>query len=249
MPELPLGRDPRSCPCLRNRHMIITVSGSHGTGKSTYAARIAQALRLRHVSAGVLFRRIAREKSLSLEVLGSRALENSSIDEVVDERTVKEAEEGNVVVDGQLAGWVLKDRADLRIFLTAPEPVRLERIGPAREVSSPLRIPCRGQVDLSSNPRHKPRVHRGHRAGPHRCSTNGEESEETWAESDETLNEKFPSTALLGRDHRDAHHRSRTRLRQTQRSRGRTQMHHRRRDRQELRPHHWTEEGLRSPAS
>ncbi len=108
--------------------MIITVSGSHGTGKSTYAARIAQALRLRHVSAGVLFRRIAREKSLSLEVLGSRALENSSIDEVVDERTVKEAEEGNVVVDGQLAGWVLKDRADLRIFLTAPEPVRLERI-------------------------------------------------------------------------------------------------------------------------
>jgi len=128
MPELPLGRDPRSCPCLRNRHMIITVSGSHGTGKSTYAARIAQALRLRHVSAGVLFRRIAREKSLSLEDLGSRALENSSIDEVVDERTVKEAEEGNVVVDGQLAGWVLKDRADLRIFLTAPEPIRLERI-------------------------------------------------------------------------------------------------------------------------
>ena len=128
MPELPLGRDPGTGPCLRNRHMIITVSGPHGTGKSTYAARIAHALRLRHVSAGVLFRKIAREKSLSLEDLGSRALENSSIDKVVDERTVKEAEDGNVVVDGQLAGWVLKDKADLRIFLTAPEPVRLERI-------------------------------------------------------------------------------------------------------------------------
>ena len=128
MPQLPLGRDPGTGPCLRNRHMIITVSGPHGTGKSTYAARIAHALRLRHVSAGVLFRKIAREKSLSLEDLGSRALENSSIDKVVDERTVKEAEDGNVVVDGQLAGWVLKDKADLRIFLTAPEPVRLERI-------------------------------------------------------------------------------------------------------------------------
>src|SRR5205823_14603437 len=108
MLELPLGRDPRSCPYLRSRHMIITVSRSHGTGKSTYAARIAQALRLGHVAAGVLFRRIVREKSLSLEDLGSRALENSSIDEAVDERTVKEAEEGNVVVHRQLAGCVLK---------------------------------------------------------------------------------------------------------------------------------------------
>src|SRR5947199_10806463 len=100
MPELPLGRDPPSCPCLRNRQMIITVRGSHGTGKSTYAARIAQALRLRHVSAGVRFRRITREKSLSLEVLGSRALEHSSTDEVLHERTVKEQEEGSVAVAG-----------------------------------------------------------------------------------------------------------------------------------------------------
>ena len=128
MPELPLSRDPEPGARLRKRHMIITVSGPHGTGKSTYAIRLAQALHLRHVSAGVLFRRIARERNLSLEDLGSRALENSSIDKMVDEKTVKEAEEGDVVVDGQLAGWVLKDKADLRIFLTAPEPVRLERI-------------------------------------------------------------------------------------------------------------------------
>ncbi len=128
MPELPLSRDPEPGARLRKRHMIITVSGPHGTGKSTYAIRLAQALHLRHVSAGVLFRRIAREKNLSLEDLGSRALENSSIDKTVDERTVKEAEEGDVVVDGQLAGWVLKDKADLRIYLTAPEPIRLERI-------------------------------------------------------------------------------------------------------------------------
>jgi len=47
--------------------MIITVSGSHGTGKSTYAARLAEALRIRHVSAGAVFRRIAKEKKISLE--------------------------------------------------------------------------------------------------------------------------------------------------------------------------------------
>lgn len=108
--------------------MIVTVSGPHGTGKSTYAARLAQALRLRHVSAGSLFRRIAKEKRLSLEELGRKALEDPSIDKLVDERTIAEANKGRVVVDGQLTGWILKDMADLRVYLTAPEEVRLERI-------------------------------------------------------------------------------------------------------------------------
>jgi cytidylate kinase len=115
--------------------MIITVSGPHGTGKSTYAARLADALRIRHVSAGALFRRIAKEKRISLEDLGEKALEDPSIDKLVDERTIAEAEKGNVVVDGQLAGWVLKDRSDLRIYLTAPEDVRLERIAKRDKVT------------------------------------------------------------------------------------------------------------------
>lgn len=108
--------------------MIITVSGPHGTGKSTYAARLARTLRLRHVSAGMLFRKIAQEKNLSLEQLGKIALDDPSIDKMVDDRTIREAGKGNVVVDGQLAGWMLRDKADLRIYLTAPEPTRLERI-------------------------------------------------------------------------------------------------------------------------
>jgi cytidylate kinase len=115
--------------------MIITVSGPHGTGKSTYAARLADALRIRHVSAGALFRRIAKEKRISLEDLGEKALEDPSIDKLVDERTIAEAEKGNVVVDGQLAGWVLKDSSDLRICLTAPEDVRLERIAKRDKVT------------------------------------------------------------------------------------------------------------------
>ena len=108
--------------------MIITVSGPHGTGKSTYAAKLAKSLRIRHVSAGILFREIAKERNLSLETLGKLALKDASIDRLVDERTIGEAKKGDLVVDGQLAGWMLKNRADLRIYLTAPEGVRLERI-------------------------------------------------------------------------------------------------------------------------
>jgi cytidylate kinase len=108
--------------------MIITVSGPHGTGKSTYAARLARSLKHRHVSAGGLFRKLAKEKETSLEEFGKLALEDPSIDRMVDDMTLKEAMKGNVVLDGQIAGWVLKDKADLRIYLTAPEPIRLERI-------------------------------------------------------------------------------------------------------------------------
>jgi CMP/dCMP kinase len=135
MSELSRKRDSGTGSGLWHRHMIITVSGLHGTGKSTYAARLARDLRIRHVSAGVLFRRMARENNLSLEDLGEKALEDFSIDKLVDERTVKEAEKGNVVIDGQLAGWIIKDKADLRIYLTAPEPIRLERIAKRDKLS------------------------------------------------------------------------------------------------------------------
>ncbi len=108
--------------------MIVTVSGYHGTGKTTYAARLARELGLRHVSAGLLFRKLAQEKGMSLEELGQVALKDASIDRMIDERTMKEAEKGNVVIDGQLAGWLLKEIANLRIHLMTPEPIRIQRI-------------------------------------------------------------------------------------------------------------------------
>ncbi len=127
MPQLPGFRNTPTGP-VGPGQMIITVSGPHGTGKSTYAAHLSRELGLRHVSAGLLFRRLAKEKHLSLEEFGQAALEDPSIDKRVDEATLKEGEKGDVVVDGQLAGWVLRNVADLRIYLTAPEKVRLERI-------------------------------------------------------------------------------------------------------------------------
>jgi len=106
----------------------VTISGPHGSGKSTYAVKLAESLSLRHVSAGMLFRKLADERRVSLERFQEMAAADPSIDRLVDERTMQEAERGNVVMDGQLAGWVLKEISDLRVLLTAPLVVRLERI-------------------------------------------------------------------------------------------------------------------------
>ncbi|HEV2118575.1 MAG TPA: AAA family ATPase [Candidatus Bathyarchaeia archaeon] len=113
----------------------MTISGPHGSGKSTYAAKLAGSLVLRHVSAGSLFRKLADERKVSLEKFQEMAAADPSIDRLVDERTMAEAEKGNVVVDGQLAGWILKEISDLRILLTAPLVVRLERIAARDRVS------------------------------------------------------------------------------------------------------------------
>ena len=115
--------------------MIVTVSGPHGSGKSTYAAKLAGSLALRHVSAGMLFRKLAEERKVSLEKFQEMAAADPSIDRLVDERTMLEAESDDVVVDGQLAGWVLKEISDLRILLTAPLVVRLERIAARDHIS------------------------------------------------------------------------------------------------------------------
>jgi cytidylate kinase len=87
------------------------------------------------VSAGILFRRLADEKKVSLEKFQEMAAADPSIDRLVDERTMLEAERGDVVLDGQLAGWVLKEVSDLRILLTAPMVVRLERIAARDRIS------------------------------------------------------------------------------------------------------------------
>ncbi len=115
--------------------MIVTVSGPHGSGKSTYAAKLAGSLGLRHVSAGLMFRKLADERKISLEKFQELAAADPSIDRFVDERTMVESERGGVVVDGQLAGWVLKEISDLRVLLTAPLVVRLERIAARDHIS------------------------------------------------------------------------------------------------------------------
>src|SRR5437016_12491077 len=82
-----------------------------------------------------MFRKLAEERQILLEKFQELAAADPSIDRLVDERTMAEAERGDVVVDGQLAGWVLKEISDLRALLTAPLVVRLERIAARDRIS------------------------------------------------------------------------------------------------------------------
>ncbi len=115
--------------------LVITVSGLHGTGKSTYAKKLADQFGLRYISAGELFRDVAHRRGLSLRDLSFEASKKEELDRFVDDRTLAEAEKGNVVIDALLAAWVVTDLANLRIHLFATDEVRIDRIARRDAVS------------------------------------------------------------------------------------------------------------------
>jgi cytidylate kinase len=108
--------------------ITITISGLHGTGKTTYAAALADYFDLRHVSSGTIFRSVAKERNLSLETLSREAENDPELDRLIDAVTKTEANKGSVVIDGLLTAWMTLNLDTVKIFLTAPERIRMERI-------------------------------------------------------------------------------------------------------------------------
>jgi cytidylate kinase len=109
------------------RELVITVSGAHGSGRSTHAKKLAEAFALRYVSSGTIFRQMADERGVSLEDMSKLTEENPVLDKMIDERANEESKKGGVVIDATLSGWMAHD-PDIRIFLKTPFEARIRRI-------------------------------------------------------------------------------------------------------------------------
>jgi cytidylate kinase len=108
--------------------MIITISGLHGTGKSTIAKLIAEKLRIKYYSTGQVFRDLAVEMNMNLEEFTKYVEENPEIDKKLDNKIIEIAQKGNIIIDSQLSGYILKDIADFKILLTCSLETRINRM-------------------------------------------------------------------------------------------------------------------------
>ncbi|ADG12783.1 cytidylate kinase [Methanocaldococcus infernus ME] len=118
--------------------MIITIGGLPGTGTTTIAKKIAEKYNLRYVCAGLIFREMAKEKGMSVEEFSKYAEKNKDVDKEIDKRQVELAKEGNIVLEGRLAAWMLLKnniKPTLSIWFKAPIEVRAKRIAEREKIS------------------------------------------------------------------------------------------------------------------
>ena len=107
--------------------MIITISGTAGSGKSTVGKLLAQQLKFKHYSIGDFMRQIAKERNLSLEDLGRIAEGDKSIDQTLDRKQIELGKNNDrFVIDARLGYHFIPN--SIKIFLTAELKDRAERI-------------------------------------------------------------------------------------------------------------------------
>lgn len=105
---------------------IITIAGLPGSGKSSTAKGVAQALGYEHFSSGDLFRKMAAERGLSIEEINKTAEQQKEIDLEVDKLLVAIGKEkDNMVLDSRTAFHWIPD--SFKVFLDLDIDTAAER--------------------------------------------------------------------------------------------------------------------------
>lgn len=110
--------------------MQITVSGLPGSGTTTISKLLAEYYELELISSGEIFRRMAKERGLTLSEFGNMAEKDPSIDLAIDknQRAIIRCQD-KLVLESRLAGHMASGVPNvLKIWIKAPLPVRVKRI-------------------------------------------------------------------------------------------------------------------------
>ncbi|MBI2145723.1 AAA family ATPase [Candidatus Woesearchaeota archaeon] len=109
--------------------MIITISGTPGSGKSTIASNLVKLLQAERIYVGGIRRELAREKGMTLEELNQYALTHPETDVDVDQQAAHQAREAalsgkTIIVEGRTQFHFLPDSVKIYIKVDFEEGAR-----------------------------------------------------------------------------------------------------------------------------
>jgi len=122
---------------VKEKSIIVCVSGLAGSGKSTLARRLAEEYKLKYFSGGDALMALAAEQGYNVSSRGwwespeglaflRKREENPNLDKAVDDKLLEYARQGDVLLDSWTMPWLLK--MGFRVWLSASLEKRAERV-------------------------------------------------------------------------------------------------------------------------
>lgn len=109
-----------------NKRHIVTITGESGSGVSTVAGKLAEALEYRKFSAGGLFRNLAVQYGTSVEELNEFAQSNRVVDREIDMLIRRLGRGNDLVLDSRLGYYWIHD--SFKVYLTIDPEIAARRI-------------------------------------------------------------------------------------------------------------------------
>lgn len=116
----------------RNEKIVIAVGGPGGSGITTISKMLAKHFNIKHIYAGDLFRKAAKERDIEYfeEFLQQISKGGNSLDLEIDGMLEEYAQKGNIVIDSKVYGALakIKDlKCNVSVWLDAKQKVKVKR--------------------------------------------------------------------------------------------------------------------------
>jgi len=110
--------------------VIITISGTPGSGKTTVTNILAKKLNIKPIYSGEIFRKTAKKYNMTLEEFGKFCEQNIKIDKELDEKQIDILKKGDVILEGRLSGWLahINNIPALKVAIDTDLNIRVKRV-------------------------------------------------------------------------------------------------------------------------
>lgn len=118
--------------------MIIVISGKSAAGTATIARKVAERLKLRFFDAGAFYKKHSKQRSevkQALELLRSKEGVDKDFHEYIDDLQKAEAKKGDIVDVAKLGIFMLKDIADVKVWVECSFEERAKRMSKRDNIS------------------------------------------------------------------------------------------------------------------